>query len=66
MLADLRVEYGQQSLELVHLDLQDLELVDEDLFEPVFHQVLEDPIGVFLILGLDVDVPCKVVHPLAV
>jgi hypothetical protein len=66
MLADLWVEYGQQSLELIHLDLENLELVDENLFEPVLHQVFKDSVGVLLVFGLDVDVACKVVHSLTV
>jgi hypothetical protein len=44
MLADLRVEYSQQSLELVHAHLEDLELVGEELLETDLHQVLEDTV----------------------
>lgn len=66
VLADLRVEDGQEPFELVHLQLEDFELVDENFLEPVLHQVLEDTIGMLLMSGLDVNVSSKVVHALTV
>jgi hypothetical protein len=44
VVADLWVEDGQQSVELVHLDFQDFKLVGEELFESSLHEVLEDTI----------------------
>ena len=66
MLADLGVEDGQQPFKLIHLDLEDLELIDEDLFEPHLHQVFKDPVSILLVFGLDVQVPSQVVHSLAI
>jgi hypothetical protein len=64
--ADLGVEEHQQSIKLIHFDLEGLELVGKYLLEPDLHQVLEHAVAVLLVAQLDVEVPSQVVHPLAV
>ena len=57
---------GQQPLKLIHLDFEHFELVGEQFLEAFFHEVLEEPITVLLVFALDEQVPCNVVHALAV
>jgi len=66
VLADLWVEYCQQSFELIHFNLEHFELIDEDLFESVLHQVLKNTVGILLVFSLDVEIPCEIVHTLTV
>jgi hypothetical protein len=57
---------GQQSFKLVHLDFEHFELVGEQFLEAFFHEVLEEPVTVLLVFALDEQVPCNIVHALAV
>ena len=66
VVADFRMEYCQQSLELIEFNFQDLELIGKKLFESILHQILEHTVGSLLVLGFYVEIACDVVHPLAV
>jgi hypothetical protein len=57
---------GQQTFKLVHLDFEHFELVGEEFLEAFFHEVLEQPITVLFVFALNEQVPCDVVHALAV
>jgi hypothetical protein len=60
------MEDRQQTFELVHLDLEHLELVYENFLEPYLHQVLENTVCVLLVAGFDVEIACQIVHALTV
>lgn len=49
MLANIRMENGKKSLKLIHLHLQDFELIHKDFLKSYFHQILEDTVSVLLI-----------------
>ncbi len=66
MVRYLRVVDGQQSLKLVHLYLQYLELVREQLLKPLLHEVFEQSIAVLLIFALNEQITRNVVHALTV
>ena len=50
------MEDSQKSLELIHLDLQHLELIQKDLFKPNLHNVLKDSISILFIHSLNVEI----------
>ena len=66
MLANFRMEDGEEALKLIHFDFENLKLIYEYFLEPNLHQVLEDAICVLFIHCLNVHVSCQIVHALTV
>lgn len=63
---EFRQEDAEQALELVHFDLENLELVHKQLVEVSVHHLLEDGVSLDFVTGFDEKVPCDVVHALAI
>lgn len=57
---------SKQSLELVHFYLQYFELVGEQLFKPLLHEVFKESVTILRVSSLDEQISCDVVHPLTV
>jgi hypothetical protein len=66
MLADFRVVNRQETLKLIHFSLEDLELINKELFEVSVHQVVENPVSRFKLSAFDEKVSGDIVHPLTI
>ena len=66
MLGELWEEDTEETLKLVHFDLQDLELVDKELVEVGMHHAFKDRVCLDLVAGLDEEIASNVVHALTI